>query len=259
MGPGGVGQGAPSKMAPEDFQALSTKRAARAEALSGRYPASGEVLGFYGALVSFQSEIFSQIGDRETLLGFRQPLIALVAHGPTKLQQAALSFDETACAAALQAYWEQRDTSSTSSFFARVLLQPYAATLDLQPREEPGEHSPHCPNCGHRPQVGALRPQGEGSALTLVCSLCPNEWPFKIGRCTCCGEESEKSFAYYTAPGLDHLRVQACDTCRAYHQTVDLAREPAAIPEVDELTALPLDVWAREQSYRKVQPNLAGI
>ncbi len=247
-------------MAPEDFQALSAKRAARAEALSERYPASREVLGFYGALVSFQSEIFPQIGDRETLLGFRQLLIELVAdYAPSKLRQAALSLDEAACAVALQAYWEQRDTSSTSGFFARVLLQPYAATRDLQPQEEPGEHSPHCPHCGHRPQVGALRPQGEGSALTLVCSLCPNEWPFKIGRCTSCGEEAEKNFAYYTAPGFDHLRIQACDTCRAYHQTVDLAKDPVAVPEVDELTALPLDVWAQEQGYRKVQPNLAGI
>jgi len=29
--------------------------------------------------------------------------------------------------------------------------------------------------------------------------------------------------------------------------------------EVDELTALPLDVWARERGYEKLQPNLAGI
>ena len=244
-------------MAPEDYQALSAKRGARAQLLSESYPASVEVLRFYGALVCFQQEIAGLLGDWDSLLGFREPLVELIrTHGPAALEQAAQKLDEAACRTALQAYWELMDTSSTSSFFARVLLQPYAATRDLPMARKP-EH--HCPHCGHRPQVGALRPQGEGSALTLVCSLCPNEWPFKSGRCTRCGEESERNFAYYTAPGFDHLRVQACDSCRAYHLTVDLAKDPAAIPDVDELTALPLDIWAHTQGYEKVQPNLAGI
>ena len=116
-----------------------------------------------------------------------------------------------------------------------------------------------CPRCGHRPQVAALRPHGDGSALTLVCSLCLGEWSFRRGRCPACGEDAEKSLAYYSAPGFEHLQVQACDACAVYLHAVDLAKDPAAIPEVDELAALPLDVWAREQGYRKVQPNLAGI
>jgi formate dehydrogenase maturation protein FdhE len=40
---------------------------------------------------------------------------------------------------------------------------------------------------------------------------------------------------------------------------VDAKRDPAAIPEVDELAALPLDLWAAEQGYRKLQSNLAGV
>jgi FdhE protein len=244
-------------MAPEDYQALSARRGARAQQLSERYPASTEVLRFYGALVSFQQEIAGLLSDWESLLSFREPLVELIGtHGSAALGQAALNLDEAACRAALQAYWEQADTSSTSSFFARVLLQPYAATRDLSLAQK-SKH--HCPHCGHKPQVGALRPQGEGSALSLICSLCPNEWPFESGRCVRCGEESETDFAYYTAPGFDHLRVQACDSCRAYHLTVDLAVDPAAVPEVDELTALPLDIWAQEQGFEKLQPNLAGI
>jgi formate dehydrogenase maturation protein FdhE len=40
---------------------------------------------------------------------------------------------------------------------------------------------------------------------------------------------------------------------------VRLDVEPEAIPEVDEMAALSLDVWAREQGYEKTFPNLLGI
>jgi formate dehydrogenase maturation protein FdhE len=42
-------------------------------------------------------------------------------------------------------------------------------------------------------------------------------------------------------------------------QLVDLSRDPAAIPDVDELAGLPLDLWAQERGYRKIHPNLAGL
>ena len=44
-----------------------------------------------------------------------------------------------------------------------------------------------------------------------------------------------------------------------YLQLVDLGRDPEAIPEVDELAGLPLDLWAQERGYRKLCPNLAGV
>ena len=40
---------------------------------------------------------------------------------------------------------------------------------------------------------------------------------------------------------------------------VDLSSDPAAIPEVDELAGLPLDLWAIQEGFHKLQPNLAGI
>ncbi len=51
----------------------------------------------------------------------------------------------------------------------------------------------------------------------------------------------------------------ACEACKVYLHVVDLGKDPAAIPDVDELAVLPLDVWARERGYRKVQTNLVGI
>jgi formate dehydrogenase maturation protein FdhE len=45
---------------------------------------------------------------------------------------------------------------------------------------------------------------------------------------------------------------------RALH-VIDLSRDPAAIPLLDEVAALALDMWARENGYQKIHINLIGI
>ena len=128
------------------------------------------------------------------------------------------------------------------SFFARAARQP------APPRP--------CPWCADHPQVGALVPLGEGQALELICALCLCRREAERGRCPAC---SEQRLAWYSTPDFEHLRVQVCEACRVYLHLVDLSRDPAAIAEVDELAALPLDLWAQQRGYRKLCPNLAGV
>jgi formate dehydrogenase maturation protein FdhE len=40
--------------------------------------------------------------------------------------------------------------------------------------------------------------------------------------------------------------------------TFDLRRETRAVPVVDEIAALPLDLFARDQGLTKITPNLMG-
>ena len=56
-----------------------------------------------------------------------------------------------------------------------------------------------------------------------------------------------------------HIRIEACDSCRQYLLNVDLASDPAAVPVVDELAALPLDLYARDRGFSKITPNLMGF
>ena len=56
-----------------------------------------------------------------------------------------------------------------------------------------------------------------------------------------------------------HVRVDACDTCRAYIKTIDLTRNGLAVPEVDDLAAIPLTLWADEKGYNKVTCNFIGL
>jgi FdhE protein len=53
--------------------------------------------------------------------------------------------------------------------------------------------------------------------------------------------------------------VSVCEACRSYLHVVRVDRDPQAIPLVDEMAALALDVWARGEGYQKIFPNLAGI
>ena len=227
--------------------------------MAARYPASREALEFYGEIARFQqqAEGSGTASYVETALELHEPLRRLVREkGSRVLKQAAEALDEGACREALYAYLEQIDTSSARSFFARVLLQPHVISQGDSGRSHLDNR---CPHCGHPPQAGVLRPEGDGAALTLACSLCLSEWPFPRSQCASCGERDEKKIAYYSPQQIDHLQTQVCDTCQQYLHHVDLAKDVQAVPDVDEVAALPLDVWALERGYRKLQANLVGI
>ena len=115
---------------------------------------------------------------------------------------------------------------------------------------------PTCPFCFDHPLVAILRPEGDGGRRTLLCGRCFTEWEFRRLMCPGCGEEDREKLPVYTSPEFPHIRVEACDTCRRYIKAVDLTRDGTAVPEVDEIAALPLDLWAMENHYDKLAPNL---
>ena len=56
-----------------------------------------------------------------------------------------------------------------------------------------------------------------------------------------------------------HMRIEACESCRQYVLSIDLASDPAAVPVVDEMAAIPLDLYARERGFSKITTNLLGF
>jgi len=104
-----------------------------------------------------------------------------------------------------------------------------------------------------------LRPEGEGAKRSLICALCRTEWDYVRLTCPACEESREERLCVYTTPQFEHVRVEACGTCRAYLKTIDLTRSGLAVPEVDELAAVPLTLWADEHGYRKLTRNVLGL
>jgi formate dehydrogenase maturation protein FdhE len=150
--------------------------------------------------------------------------------------------------------------SSSDRWIAWIFLQPYAEYLADHREIAIADGTPAtCPLCGGRPIVGVLRSEGNGAKKSLICMLCAHEWAFRRVYCPACGEEREPQMAFYSAPEIAHVRVDVCDTCHTYLKSIDLTKTGLAVPVVDELATIPLDLWAREHGYEKLQMNLMGV
>lgn len=227
------------------------QRARRARFLADSFAAAREILTFYAGLAEWQGTVATGLSSFRKVSSIIPSLLDYTLRsGPPALAQGARDFDLSQSEKLLRDYWETRPSLSMTDFFARAALQPYAANLP---------EGLECPWCAKLPQAGCLKPQGDGLAFELVCSLCLRRRSFPRTRCPGCDASSESRIASFSAAEFPHMRLLACDMCKGYVLIVDLERDLAAIPEVDELAALPLDLWAVQNGYHKLQPNLAGV
>jgi FdhE protein len=107
--------------------------------------------------------------------------------------------------------------------------------------------------------VAVLRAEGYGARRSLICSLCAHEWEFLRATCPACGETRPEALPVYTPEQFDYVRIEACDTCKQYLKAIDLTKNGLAVPIVDELATVPLDLWAGEKAYTKLCPNLFSV
>ena len=227
------------------------QRSRRARFLAEGFPAAREILTFYAGLAEWQGHVAPQLTSFSQVTRVMPSLLSYVTSAaPPVLAQSAREFDMHLAETILRDYWQTRQTEPLTDFFARAALQPYASRLP---------EGFDCPGCRQPPQAGCLRKQGDGQAFELVCFLCLRRRPFARTTCPGCNTSADSAIVHYTATAFPHLRLLACENCKGSLIVVDLEKDPAAIPEVDELAALPLHLWAVEHGYHKLQPNFAGV
>ena len=248
----------------------------RAAALAGRQSWAAEVLTFYGHLAERQRSIaedaLSTRPDAARLAAWIAaraiPSIVEVAvnHGPEKLAAGALARFHEADLEVLVATWlAGTQQAPIDSFLARAAAAPVLEALpDLAAATGLGSGDErHCPTCGGAPQLSYFGISGEDLVTApryLLCSRCSGSWVFPRLVCAGCGEvDSGRLIILADTERLPGLRIDACDTCRLYLFTVELPKIPGAVPLVDELAALPLDLHAKERGLKKVTPNLVGF
>jgi len=271
---------------PQSGSADYDARIRRAETLSSSHVAAAEFLNFYRHVASFQKLLRANIAaayqvkpgrisssnlrdelDLTVLLPhFRGYLAVIENHAPPALAESArqlVLLSSDSWIASLESYWQcagvyDQQVGAFAQFLPRAFLQPYAEhRAELIPRAPQVSTPRLCPLCGSRPLLGVLRPEGDGGKRFLLCSLCLQEWEFRRILCPTCGEESEDQLPVYVAED-PHVRVETCDTCKFYLRTIDLTKDGNAIPVVDDLAAIPQTLWASEQGYSRLQPNLLG-
>ncbi len=256
------------------------KQIQSAAQLAAQANGSKELLAFYQHLLRAQKDIYEFLrGCKDWLpsgeLACDLPVLldalpeflkAIQSHGPESLAAEAYDLSERGpqvLSERLMMYWH---SASDIQFFEKALLQPYLKWVAQSGSRPVGREvsagERYCPFCGGSPQVSFLQNKettAESGNRDLICATCLSSWEFRRVVCANCGEESPAKLGYFHSPQFDHVRIEACDTCKHYIKGVDLTRVGFAAPIVDEIDAAPLDLWAREHGYTKIELNLVGV
>jgi FdhE protein len=247
------------------------RRIERAAELSEKYSAVSHLMNFYRELARFQKNVYEKLTAQEdysinVLLPHFGDLLSLIMRiGSPMLAETAheLSQNESEWLDLLLNTWQPGGDDGVpdpeKALFAYALLQPYAECLAARMKVASDVAQAHCPFCGSRPQVAVLRQEGDGAKRSLICSLCSTEWIFRRVVCPNCGEEHKDRLPIFIANEFDYVRVDACESCRTYIKSIDLTKNGRAVPVVDELATVSLNLWASENNYQKLSPNLFGI
>jgi hypothetical protein len=264
----------------------------RAETLRERYAFADEVLGLYLALLEVWEE--SWAAARAELVASSSDVAAWAAQrvlprvvaataeaGPAPLVEQLMEIPagDLAAAEQLLAAWLRGDElAPVERYLARATLRgPLAATdaAFCAPDSTPPPAG-RCPRCDGLPQLSFRSDTGNelaSGARHLQCARCSHTWVFSATACASCGDARAGRLTFYAEqrPGLQvargdsgdatfpHVRIAACGSCDTYLLEIDLTRDPLAVPEVDELAAVPLDLYAAEHGLTKITPNMMGF
>jgi len=262
----------------------------RAESLRARHVHTTEVLTLYLALLDVWEEAWTaaraerpeSLADWTARRVLPRVVAATTAHGPKPLADSLARGGRSADGAAedlLTAWLAGTELVPVERYLARAALRGPLETVDADVACA-GDHSPRggrrCPRCGGPPQLSFRTDTGDqlvSGRRKLLCARCGESWGFTANTCASCGETAGARRTVYSeqregpevgrGDGGDatfpHLRVEACASCHRYLIDVDLGRDPRAVPEVDELAALPLDLYAAEHGFSKITPNVMGF
>jgi len=231
----------------------------RAEQLAQENPGSVELLRFAAGLLKAQASL--RAADLAGVAAAARPLLEYCAgSGPKELAADAREALAGGFEARLRAYWE----AGEFDYLARAALQPYARML-RETGQPPGRGvSGTCVFCGSGAWISSRRippgpGTGEGAMRMLHCALCAFVWQVGRIRCPACGEEDPEKLPFFTAPQHIGVRIEACESCKAYVKSIDLSLDARRVPEIDDLVSLSMDLWSTEHGYARMEPGLAGL
>jgi formate dehydrogenase maturation protein FdhE len=231
----------------------------RALQLAPEHPGSAELLRFAAGLLKAQGSV--RAADLAAVATAARPVLDYCARSaPPELAADAREMLAAGFDGRVRAYWE----TGEFDYLARAALQPYVRML-RETGQSPGRGvSGTCVFCGSGAWIASRRippgpGTGEGQLRMLHCALCAFAWQVGRIRCPSCGEEDPEKLPSFTAPQHIGVRVEACESCKAYIKSVDLSLDARRVPEIDDLVSLSMDLWATEQGYARMEPGLAGL
>jgi formate dehydrogenase maturation protein FdhE len=248
-------------------------RRQRSEALRARYPFAVEMLTLYEALLDVECgmpDFMSGLSASAIAVHAAEQVMphiveATLAHGPQPLAAAVSERFAQGGLIDIAARWlADEELSPLDRYLARAATQPVLEALGGAPSiwpERPQDER-HCPVCAGLPQLAYFDVTGEALVTgprRLLCARCSNTWTAPRLTCVSCGEQTSPRLPVFgEKENFPHVRVDGCETCKRYLLTIDLLKDIRAVPVVDELAALPLDLYAQERGLTKIMPNVLG-
>ncbi len=148
------------------------------------------------------------------------------------------------------------------NFLVQTGTTPSIAVIARHLRKKlPGDktwNNGHCPVCGSLPYIAELRNK-EGQRF-LHCSFCHSDYQFKRMSCPYCAEEKNDSYNFFRTKELPGFRVDVCGSCKLYIKSIDYRdMDRKALPPIDDLESLPLDIKAKEEEYSRPTLSVWGF
>ena len=276
--------------APDRTREHLSNRIVRALGLARERVATADLLNFYADLCEFQQSLLANVSavigegrrfvdalDAEAAASLVPEFVAWLdgrpQRGLTAVTDAVRDKSASEWEPLLQRYWQHGSApdhglDEIEQFVAEAFLQPFAETLSrARNTSDDGELDERadlttigrCRVCGGRASIATLRERGHGARRSLVCGFCLAEWPIPRAVCVSCGEHDADALLVYRAEEFPDIRIDACRSCESYIKTIDFTRNGAALPVVDDLASLAMDLWAAGRGYRKLRPNLLRL
>jgi FdhE protein len=251
-------------MSSATHQSTWDTRIARARELAASHPAARDLLAFYAALAEYQRGLAAAHSGRpfdvervvEAIPGF---LAWLRRAGKDDLA-ASVDIDDVATALRAKSTDGRSAANPAEQLVIESLLQAFGEQLVVDdPSPRPGSTPMCCPRCAGPPAIGVLREESHGARRSLLCAFCLREWPCLRLVCPACGEQDFDKLPVYAAEQFAHVRIDACDRCHHYIKTIDLTKDGLAVPCVDDIASVSLDLWALERGYTRIKRNVLGI
>lgn len=274
------------------------QRRRRVAELRGRHGYARQLLDFYGALLSVQEKAFREAALAEPpdyrLVAYVSEVVVpavldvSIAVGPERMRSDLIRrLESTGPSDMIETWMRGEEQPLVDRYLARAALGPVlealpeARTACTGPRDER-----HCPECGGPPQLSMFARAPEDLATgrrLLLCARCGTTWGHARMRCAGCGEDASAKLVIFNELGttsgekgsvirglsrpepsrpaavFPHVRIDACESCHQYLLSFDMEIDRDAVAVVDEIGALPLDLYARERGFTKITPNLMGF
>ncbi|WP_243694511.1 formate dehydrogenase accessory protein FdhE [Aquifex aeolicus] len=263
----------------------------RIPVLKEKFPESNQILNFLSHILEYHNSIISEISDLsisldnqniesrlgkgkpalklseydfEPFLKYFYPLLNIVyEHGTPQMKERVehlQSLEKKEILSLISSFLENGISDDMLRFFLISYLQPILYTFaDKVKFEHERWFKNYCPVCGSKPSVSFIMDTEDWEgARFLRCSVCLTDWLYVRTKCVNCGNVEDDSLDYFISSELDYIEIQTCKKCNSYIKIIDLRKDGLAVPDLEDIASVSLDLWAQEQGFIKVERNFMG-